>query len=146
MTTVASPTIIFNANPDQGYINHLIDPFLDHIYGTRLRNFERVVLYRKPNKEGVFTFKSINNKLHRACVEHGYYLTIPVIVNYNNALTKEQVDEFIDTIGMCDKGRIYYAEMDEYGEYTVTLLAARKVTYMSREDILQDRFNTTTGE
>lgn len=146
MTSVASPTIIFNGKPEQGYINHLIDPFLEHMYGIRLRNYERVVLYRKPNDEGVFTFRSINNKLHRACAGHGYYLTTPVIVNYNKALTKEQVDEFIDTISMCDKGRIYYVEMDEYGEYTVDLLVARKVTYMSREDILQDRFNVRTGE
>ena len=143
MATVASPAIIFNRNPETGRINDIIDPILDNLYKTRLRSFERVVLYRKPNDEiGEFTFGSINNKLHRSAVEKGYYLTHPVIVNYKNALTEGQVTQLLNSLNLCDKGHVYYVEVDENAEYTVDLLVAKNVEYKTLKDIVRDRFNT----
>lgn len=138
MTTVASPAIIFNRNPEDGKINHLVDPVLDDLFKIRLRGFGRVVLYRKPNDEvGDFTFKTLNNKLHRTAAQQGFYLTIPVIVNYDNALSTEQIQECIDDIMMCDKGRVYLINLNKDGTYIIDLLLARNAQYERFGDIVQ---------
>lgn len=135
MSIVAASPIIVFFNKETEALHEHVSNLKSNLNRIRLRNFGSAKIYRQMDEDGTVNIGRLNNKLHRCGVKLGYYFTNPVLVNYDNVLTKEDIDLILTKIRYVDCGRIHVVNMGTDGEYKLDLKINRNLSFETFEDI-----------
>lgn len=130
----ASPIIVFFKKETE-VLQAQISNLKTNLNRIRLRSFGSVKIFRQTDENGKVNIGCLNNKLHRCGVKLGYYFTNPVLVNYDNVLTKEDIDALLTKLRYVDCGRIHIVQMDTSGNFKLDLKINRNLSFETFEDI-----------
>lgn len=133
----ASPIIVF-FNKETEVLQEQISNLKSNLNRIRLRSFGSVKIFRQTDEDGKVNVSCLNNKLHRCGVKLGYYFTNPVLVNYDNAITKEEIEAILTKLRYVDCGRIHVVQMDTTGAFKLSLKINRNLAFETFENIELD--------
>lgn len=131
---VASPIVVFAKNLTNDLKEQIAVMRID-LNKIRLRSFGCIKIFRTPDENGKFNIGGLNNKLHRCGVLMNYYFTNPVLVNYDNSLSKEAMENIVTNLRFVDCGRIHIVHMGTDGSYKLDLKINRNLAFDTFEDI-----------
>lgn len=128
MKHIGSPIIVYS-NEKTTQLREYVLNVKDYLIKNKLKGRELSVFFRTNNNEGRISHKSTGNRINIISKGKNLYFVNPVIINYDNRLTEEEIKIAISELRYVSLDRYLLVNLNKEGEFSVDLYQNTNTSY-----------------